>query len=630
MSASRPPEQPGWSGRTSTPAVESIPSTEPVGVAASRAGALEDVAAAARARFDADRRDAERARTVAARAATELGHAAGSESLPTGVPALDGVVRAAGELARELATWEQRWQTWGECRAAAQAASERRAQRQAATEGAQLETDARRREHEDAAAQLAALEDAVGATVAEVLAAIGDCERARDATRAATPVAQRRAGELAEAAGRAAQVAADAAQAAESASSAVESSGSDLGHAVTLPGVVEAAIGPQSDAGWDWDPSDAVGSACALRAQLADEGSVSDQVVLNRVRDLEEGLAGGYDVAIGVDGGVMFFHVTDDTGRQPLPSVTARVVAEAARAKERLAANEREIIERFLLGELGEELRERLLESLELVASANRALAGVRTSHGKGVRLEWRIDQEAPAPARTASELLIRSPRSVEEDAALRDALMELIVSVRETDPAAGYLEHLLCALDYRRWYRFSVLATDDRRPGSARALAAPRALPGRAAGAVLPRPVCSGVGALRRTGGRMSPALAARRRVRQGRRADPRPPAGVADRARPRLPAYQRTDVGLLRRGPEPRDLRGPPGVLCARSRARPLPLGRETAPSRRAVGRWGVSTTRRSSVSGTPPRRASSATVCRRGASSSWRGCHGTSVSL
>jgi len=151
--------------------------------------------------------------------------------------------------------------------------------------------------------------------------------------------------------------------------------------------------------------------------------------------------------------------------------VTARVVSEAEAAAARLAANEREIIERFLLGELGEELRERLMEADDLVTAANRALDGVRTSHGKGAHLEWRIDQEAPAVARSTTGLLRRSPRSPEEDAALRDALMELIRAERERDPALGYLEHLRAALDYRRWYRFAVLVVDDARPGSQRAL---------------------------------------------------------------------------------------------------------------------------------------------------------------
>jgi hypothetical protein len=345
---------------------------------------------------------------------------------------------------------------------------EQRAQRATAADAAVERMEARRREWEDAAAQLAALEDAVGATVAEVLAAIGGCEALRDEARAALPGARARAGDAAEAVGRAATAHEAAVAAVASAEAAVATAGSQLGRAVVLPGVSAAAI----DMEWEWSPVDVEASARRLRELIgSDEATVTDQVVLNRLRDLEAGLAGGYDVTIGEEEGVKFFHVSDDTGRQPLPMVTARVLAEAEAAAARLAANEREIIERFLLGELGEELRERLMEADDLVAAANRALEGVRTSHGKGAHLEWRIDQEAPVVARSTTDLLRRSPRSSEEDAELRDALMELIRVEREKDPALGYLEHLRAALDYRRWYRFAVVVVDDARPGSQRAL---------------------------------------------------------------------------------------------------------------------------------------------------------------
>ena len=436
--------------------------------ASSRAEAMASVAATARGRFDEDRRAAERARTAAARAVTELEHAAAAESLPASVAALDAVATAARELARELRSWARAWEVLAERLADAARKGEQQAQRATAADAAVERMEARRREWEDAAAQLAALEDAVGATVAEVLAAIAECEGLRDEARAALPGARARAGDAAEAVGRAATALEAAVAAVASAETAVATAGSQLGRAAVLPGVSAAAI----DTEWEWSPVDVETSARTLRELIGtDEATVTDQVVLNRLRDLEAGLAGGYDVTIGEEEGVKFFHVSDDTGRQPLPVVTARVVSEAEAAAARLAANEREIIERFLLGELGEELRERLMEADDLVTAANRALDGVRTSHGKGAHLEWRIDQEAPAVARSTTGLLRRSPRSPEEDAALRDALMELIRAERERDPALGYLEHLRAALDYRRWYRFAVLVVDDARPGSQRAL---------------------------------------------------------------------------------------------------------------------------------------------------------------
>jgi uncharacterized protein (TIGR02680 family) len=315
--------------------------------AASRAEALANVAAATRGRFDEDRRAAERARTAAAQAVTELEHAAAAESLPTSVAALDAVAAAASDLARELRSWRQAWDVLAERLGDAARKGEQRVQRGATADAAAQQSDARRREWENAAAQLAALEDAVAATVTEILAAIGECEGLRDRARGALPGARSRAGDAAEAIGRATTAHDTAVAAVASAQAAVAAVGSQLGRAIILPGVSVAAI----DTEWEWSPVDVEASARTLRELIgSDEAPVTDQVVLNRLHDLEAGLAGGYDVTIGEEEGVKFFHVSDDTGRQPLPVVTARVVAEAEAAAVRLAANEREIIERFLLG----------------------------------------------------------------------------------------------------------------------------------------------------------------------------------------------------------------------------------------------------------------------------------------
>ena len=271
-------------------------------------------------------------------------------------------------------------------------------------------------------------------------------------------------------AGSALAQASTAAAAVEVADAAVTASGERLHRAGVLPGVAVAACG----VGWEWDGSGVVDAARALQSRVGERpegGAASDQVVLNRYRELEDGLTGGYDVVASEDDGVKYFHVVDDTGRQPLPAVAARVATEAEQTRGRLLADEREVIERFLLGELGEEIRERLLESHDLVQAANRALAGVRTSHGKGAHLNWQIDPEASPAAREATQLLVMAPRAAEEDARLRDALMDLIRAQREKDPSLGYLAHLREALDYRYWYRFSVQAVDDARPGSMRVL---------------------------------------------------------------------------------------------------------------------------------------------------------------
>jgi uncharacterized protein (TIGR02680 family) len=444
-----------------------LPTEEGVRTTSSRAEARAEAADAARSRHEVDRRAAERDRTAAAQAAAAVAHTAAGESLPIEGSALDAVIRAARMLVEALRAWEVDWSDLSERRADAESKTQRSSKWTATAAVAVRAAESTRREHDDEVSTLAALEQALASTVAEVLAAIEGCERRRRDSESALPSASEQASELATRVGQALAQSSAGADSVVSATELVEVVSERLLKVAGLPGVSEAALGTD----WARDTGDTVAAARALRTKLGDGAAVSDQIVLNRHKDLEEGLAGGYDVTIGEEEGVKFFHVADDTGRQPLPTVAARVAAEAAAAKQRLETREREVIERFLLGELAEELRERLFEAIDLVRTANAALVRVRSSHGKGAHLDWRIDSDATPAARAAVDLLVMSPRSPDEDARLRDALLELIRTERERDPASGYGEHLRRSLDYREWYRFTVQVVDDAKPGSARAL---------------------------------------------------------------------------------------------------------------------------------------------------------------
>ena len=207
-------------------------------------------------------------------------------------------------------------------------------------------------------------------------------------------------------------------------------------------------------------------------APLVDgDDAVSDGMILSRYDRLSEALPGGYDTAIDEQGGVKVVHVADDSGRQTLAVVAARLADEAEAARGRLAAREREVLERFLLRELADEVRSKLLDALDLVAGANRTLAGVSTSHGKGAHLDWKLRDDAAAPAGVAARLLVDELRDEAADAQLRDTLLALIEAERAADPAAGYEQHLRAALDYRGWHRFTVKVTDSAHPGSSRVL---------------------------------------------------------------------------------------------------------------------------------------------------------------
>jgi uncharacterized protein YPO0396 len=194
-------------------------------------------------------------------------------------------------------------------------------------------------------------------------------------------------------------------------------------------------------------------------------------MILSRYDRLSDALAGGYDTAIDEHDGIKVVHVANDTGRQPLAVVAARTAEEAEAARGRLAAREREVLERFLLRELAEEVRSKLLDAHDLVTATNRTLAGVRTSHGKGAHLEWRQRDDAASPAGVAVRLLLDDLRDEAADTQLRDALLALIDAERAADPSGGYEEHLRAALDYRAWHCFTVKVTDSAQPGTLRTL---------------------------------------------------------------------------------------------------------------------------------------------------------------
>jgi len=119
------------------------------------------------------------------------------------------------------------------------------------------------------------------------------------------------------------------------------------------------------------------------------------------------------------------------------------------------------------LGDLGESLRARRLESEELVTEMNLLLRGVTTSQGIQVQLRWNLRDDVAADARRAVELLGRPVGALlpDERRDLRDALHRLIEASRADAPEDSYSEHLARALDYRRWFAFRIRYTRPENP---------------------------------------------------------------------------------------------------------------------------------------------------------------------
>jgi len=130
-----------------------------------------------------------------------------------------------------------------------------------------------------------------------------------------------------------------------------------------------------------------------------------------------------------------------------------------------LADHERALLRRFLLGEVGDHLRDRLRAARELVDEMNRLLADCTTASGMVLKLEWKPapekqEMESAAEVRQAVEWLLQDPHllSDADRQGLETFFRRRIDEARHRWEAVPWREHLLHALDYRAWYEFRVL----------------------------------------------------------------------------------------------------------------------------------------------------------------------------
>ncbi|MFI0219880.1 TIGR02680 family protein [Streptomyces lydicus] len=203
------------------------------------------------------------------------------------------------------------------------------------------------------------------------------------------------------------------------------------------------------------------------------KSEVSDSTLLNRHTELRDQLAGGFDAQLEERNGIKVCRLIDDHGSHDVAAVGERIAVQAAEARGRLTEREREVFQRFLTGELGDHLSAQVITAANLVAALNDTLRTVRTSHGLGVELLWKLDEDVDADVRAAVELL-RSPSSLrtrEQTDQLREVLQRRIEDARRADPSAGYAAHLRTALDYRDWFRFHTFVVEDAAPGRRRKL---------------------------------------------------------------------------------------------------------------------------------------------------------------
>ncbi|MFC5993501.1 TIGR02680 family protein [Pseudonocardia hispaniensis] len=334
-----------------------------------------------------------------------------------------------------------------------------------------------------AAAQAAAdeLEQTVGAPLREIRRRIEAAEDQDARLRERENALNERIASLLAEGGAARQAAADAAARLAEHEPVLAGAVAAVGALVETPGLLASGAGPGGAgelgvfdlaagfAAGNPVPAAVLALARRLAALPAPERDGTEAAVYSAWRDAASGPAGDADPRVTEIGGALAVVGRDEAGEHPIGELADRLAAAVARDAELLTDRERRLFEEHVLGDLGESLRERRLESEELVTEMNALLRGVTTSQGIQVKLHWTLREDVAADARRAVELLGRPVGALlaDERRELRDALHRLIEASRAEAPEDSYSEHLARALDYRRWFAFRIRYTRPENAGA-------------------------------------------------------------------------------------------------------------------------------------------------------------------
>jgi uncharacterized protein (TIGR02680 family) len=228
------------------------------------------------------------------------------------------------------------------------------------------------------------------------------------------------------------------------------------------PGIIATAFAsaPGEILG-DLDPATLETQAGALLVALR-RGRTDENALMRAQQTFEREISGSYDVSATVAAGIKLFELTDAEGRRPLAQAAVEIDRRCELGRAALTEREHEVFHRFVLGEVGEELRRRLSQAEKLIKAMNGSLRSIRTSHGIGVRLTWKLAEETGADIARIRALISTAAaiRDAGQDDELTDLLTARVTAEAVKDPSAGYAMHLRAALDYRTWHTVEVIIT--------------------------------------------------------------------------------------------------------------------------------------------------------------------------
>ncbi|MGH3632127.1 MAG: SbcC/MukB-like Walker B domain-containing protein, partial [Sciscionella sp.] len=185
---------------------------------------------------------------------------------------------------------------------------------------------------------------------------------------------------------------------------------------------------------------------------------------------LQTTLAGSHDVSAVRESGILTVTVTGPDGPHAVAQAARSVAEQLAEQRGVLSEQYQQIFADHMLRDLAEKLSTQISVAEDLCKRMNKTLDEARSSQGVHVQLAWQPSPAIDEDLRGALHL-VRTPfakRTEEQDGALRAAFTERINAERDTH-AAEYTEVLSRALDYRRWYRFTVRVRDAAPDGAPR-----------------------------------------------------------------------------------------------------------------------------------------------------------------
>ncbi|WP_017570453.1 TIGR02680 family protein [Nocardiopsis halotolerans] len=478
-----------------TRARTALPETTPIDRAVRRVDEQSTLLASARAESEERRRDLDAAVAEVDAHRHQVRTVATERAMPAQPEAVDAVSRAVddfletarllhaarAEVARHTADLDNRQETVTRLRGRLEEDRERHEERV--------------REHERAAAELAAKQESISAPVRELMAELEQVKERLSGAREDHQRAQKEAATAHEAMIRADEKLGGGQRALTESLTALFDH-ADAFTALAHPdlratlGVDPAPVWPDRSswpapdraaerilASSPTDPADAVRAVLpgaelldAFTAAVGSGAEVTDgdlktastriSQALRVFQDTLGGDAEGYrvDHDLGVSGVITVF-VNDETGRNPV-SAFARVIAE--RVEEQgalLGEEERGVLEDELLTGIAQQIHERVRVARGLVANMDRDTRSRPMSSGTRIGIRWSRSDRVTEHQASAARLVRRDAAELGASGLtqLREVLREMIREHHAAHPRATYKQILSAVLDYRTWYRFEL-----------------------------------------------------------------------------------------------------------------------------------------------------------------------------